>query len=155
MVYFYCQGIHSSYLIFQAWITVKWKHELHFLTHWSFRWIQWQKIKNQKRIVGWEPQDFLCKRQRWYHCTTETLVTEQILILNLIHYSVIPQILWIHWIHWIQWKPHCYPICQNKVEDEKLDSGFFLTKRCIYFCVTKFLIWVFPLMVVKFIYQIQ
>ena len=36
------------------------------------------KIKNEQCGAG--TQDLLCKRQRWYHKTTETEVTEQILI---------------------------------------------------------------------------
>ena len=54
-------------------------------------WIQWQKkIKKENCRVG--TQVNLCKRQRWYHCPTEILVTDQILILNPIHASVILRI---------------------------------------------------------------
>ena len=60
------------------------------------------KIKKENCRVG--TQDLLCKRQRLYHCTTETIVREQILVLNLIHASVISQFLWILLIQWIQWK---------------------------------------------------
>ena len=56
------------------------------------------KIKKENCRVG--TQDLLCKRQRFYHCTTETIVREQILILNPVHASVISQILWIPWIQW-------------------------------------------------------
>ena len=38
-------------------------------------------------------QDLWYKRQRLYHSATETQATEQILILNPIHASVISQIL--------------------------------------------------------------
>ena len=47
------------------------------------------KIKNEDYRVG--TQDLLCKRQRLYYCTTETQLTEQILILNPIHTSLISQ----------------------------------------------------------------
>ena len=60
-----------------------------------------KKIKQEDCRVG--TQDLLCKRERLYHSVTETQATEQILILNPIHVSVISQILWICWIHWIQW----------------------------------------------------
>ena len=49
------------------------------------------KIKKEDGRVG--TQDLLCKRQRLYHSATEPQATEQILILNLIHASVISQIL--------------------------------------------------------------
>ena len=49
------------------------------------------KIKKEDCMVG--TQDLLCKRQRLYHSATEPQATEQILILNLIHASVISQIL--------------------------------------------------------------
>ena len=49
------------------------------------------KIKKENCRVG--TQDPLCKRQRLYHCTTETIAREQILILNPTHASVISQIL--------------------------------------------------------------
>ena len=49
------------------------------------------KIKKENRKVG--TQDLLCKRQRIYHCTTETIVRDQIVILNPIHALVISQIL--------------------------------------------------------------
>ena len=49
------------------------------------------KIKKDDCRVG--TQDLLCKRQRLYHLATEPQATEQILILNLIHASVISQIL--------------------------------------------------------------
>ena len=53
-----------------------------------------KKIKNRKKEdyrVG--TQDLLCKRQRLYHSATEPQSTEQILILNPIHASVISHIL--------------------------------------------------------------
>ena len=49
------------------------------------------KIKKEDCRVG--TGDFLCKRQRLYHSATEPQATEQILILNSIHASVISQIL--------------------------------------------------------------
>ena len=49
------------------------------------------KIKKEDYRVG--IQDLLCKRQRFYHSATEPQATEQILILNPIHASVISQIL--------------------------------------------------------------
>ena len=52
-----------------------------------------KKIKIKKEDCRVETQDLLCKRQRLYHCTTEPQATEQILILNPIHASVISQIL--------------------------------------------------------------
>ena len=52
------------------------------------------KIKKEDYRVG--TQDFLCKRQRLHHSATEPQATEQILILNPIHASVISQILCIH-----------------------------------------------------------
>ena len=63
-----------------------------------------KKIKIEKKDCGVGTQDLPCKRQRLYHSATEPQATEQILILNLIHASVISQILWIPWIHWIQRK---------------------------------------------------
>ena len=45
------------------------------------------KIKKEEYRVG--TQDLLCKRQRIYHSATEPQATEQILILNPIHASVI------------------------------------------------------------------
>ena len=42
----------------------------------------------------------LCKRQRLYHCTTDTQLTEKTVKLILIHASVIFEILWIRWIQW-------------------------------------------------------
>ena len=63
-----------------------------------------KKIKIKKEDCSIGTQDLLCKRQRLYNSTTEPQATEQILILNLIHASVISQILWIPWFHWIQWK---------------------------------------------------
>ena len=51
-----------------------------------------KKIKNQKGgLQGWYPGP--CKRQKLYHSATEPQATEQILILNPIHASVISQIL--------------------------------------------------------------
>ena len=49
------------------------------------------KIKKEDYRVG--AQDLLCKRQILYHSVTEPQATEQILILNPIHASVISQIL--------------------------------------------------------------
>ena len=47
------------------------------------------KIKKEDYRVG--TQDLLCKRQRLYHSVTEPQATEQILILNPIHASMISQ----------------------------------------------------------------
>ena len=52
------------------------------------------KIKKEDCRVG--TKDLLCKRQRLYHSATEPQATEQILMLNPIHASVISQILLIH-----------------------------------------------------------
>ena len=49
------------------------------------------KIKKENCRVG--TQDLICKRQRLYPSATEPQTTEQILILNPIHASVISQIL--------------------------------------------------------------
>ena len=71
----------------------------------EFAEIQWQKkfkIKKEDYRVG--TQDLLCKSLCLYHSATKPQATEQILILNPIHASVIFQILWIPCIHWIQWK---------------------------------------------------
>ena len=65
-----------------------------------FHWIQQKNLKIKKEDYRVGTQDLLCKRQRLYHSATEPQATEQILILNLIHASVISQILWILWIHW-------------------------------------------------------
>ena len=68
--------------------------------HW-IRWIQRQKkLKIEKEDYTVGTQDLLHKRQRLYHSATEPQATEQILILNSIHASVISEILWIPWIHW-------------------------------------------------------
>ena len=58
-----------------------------------------ERIKNQKDCCIWT-HCLLFKRQRCYHCTAETQVTEKILKLNRIHASVISQILWICWTQW-------------------------------------------------------
>ena len=42
----------------------------------------------------------LCKRQRWYHCTTQTRVAERILKLNPIHVQWLIGFCWIYWIGW-------------------------------------------------------
>ena len=52
-----------------------------------------KKIKNQKEDCRVGTQELLCKRQRLYHSATEPQATEQILILNPVHASVISQIL--------------------------------------------------------------
>ena len=51
------------------------------------------KIKIKKEYCRVGTQDLLCKRQRLYHSATEAQTTEQILILNLIHASVISHML--------------------------------------------------------------
>ena len=48
-------------------------------------------IKKEDCRVG--TQNLQCKRERLHHSATEPQATEQILILNLIHASVISQIL--------------------------------------------------------------
>ena len=52
-----------------------------------------KKLKNQKGGYRVGTQDLLCKRQRLHFSATEPQVTEQILILNPIHASMIFQIL--------------------------------------------------------------
>ena len=54
-----------------------------------------KKIKNQKGgLQGWDPGPPVQERDcRVYHSATEPQATEQILILNPIHASVISQIL--------------------------------------------------------------
>ena len=50
-----------------------------------------KKLLSKKEDCRIGTQDLLRKRQRLYHCvyTTETIVTDQIIIRNLIHASVI------------------------------------------------------------------
>ena len=52
-----------------------------------------KKLKIEKEDYRVGTQDLLCKRQTLYHSATEPHATEQIIILNPIHASVISQIL--------------------------------------------------------------
>ena len=52
-----------------------------------------KKLKSKKEDYRVGTQDLLCKRLRLYHSATEPQATEQILIPNPIHASVISQIL--------------------------------------------------------------
>ena len=52
-----------------------------------------KKLKFKKEDYRVGTQDLLCKRQRLYHSAREPQATEQILILNPIHASVISHIL--------------------------------------------------------------
>ena len=64
-----------------------------------------------KRCCCIQTNYLLCERQIFYHCATETQLTEKTVKLFHIHASVIYQILWIHWIQWkfcyIWGKPQC------------------------------------------------
>ena len=56
------------------------------------------KIFLQRRCIQ---TCYLLSNKPWcFHSTRKTQVTEKIFKMNLIHASVISQILWIHWIEW-------------------------------------------------------
>ena len=98
--------------------------------------LNFKKIKNQKEDCKIRIQNLLCKRQRWYRCPRETHVTEQILMLNSIHASVISPILWFHWIQWkfcfIWRKPHLNEQTSSYVKVAiKTHKSLYLWKKCI------------------------
>ena len=59
----------------------------------EFAGFSYKKIKIKKENFNVGIQDLHYKRQRLYHSATQTIVTDQFLILNPIHASMISQIL--------------------------------------------------------------